>query len=51
MEAGNGPSLVGHDWLTSIQLDWNELFYTHHDSTHLQKVLNKYPRVFENELG
>ena len=49
--AGNGPSLLGRDWLASIQLDWNELFYADHSSTRLQEVINKYSEVFRDELG
>ena len=42
--------VLGRDWLASIQLDWNELFYADHSSTRLQEVINKYSEVFRDEL-
>ena len=53
--AGEGPSLMGRDWLRKIQLDWNELYFTqannNNDSFSLQVLLNKYGSVFRDGLG
>ena len=49
---GNGPTLLGRDWLQVIQLDWSKLHSVHSVSKNdLQEVLNRHPAVFKNELG
>ena len=45
---GNGPSLLGRNWLNTIQLDWKEIKYV---STELNSLLQKYAGLFKNELG
>ena len=47
---GRGPCLLGRDWLTTLKLDWTEIFsvHTHHS---LQDVLETYKEVFEEGLG
>ena len=49
---GNGPSLLGQDWLDKIWLDWQSL---HHlgaaPPTNLQSVLSSPAEVFKDELG
>ena len=48
---GNGPVLLGRNWLTKIQLDWPQMKLISTDSDEkLQKVLSKYT-VFDNKLG
>lgn len=50
--AGEGPTLMGRDWLSKIQLDWNELYYVNHSTPpELQVLLDKYQAVFRDELG
>ena len=41
---GDGPSLLGRDWLSSLNLNWHEVYY---HST-LQEVLDE---AFDNTLG
>lgn len=48
---GNGPSLVGRDWLAKFKLDWGELYYTDRVPEALQGILHKYQAVFRDELG
>ena len=49
---GNGPSLLGRDWLQKIQLDWSKIHPVHSVSQcQLQEILDKHPEVFKNELG
>ena len=49
---GTGPSLVGRDWLKSIQLDWGQLFSMKmSDSPLLSRVLEEHKEVFGSELG
>ena len=46
---GSGPSLLGRDWLSRIQLDWKQIYHVH--SNGLQAVLDKHPEVFREGLG
>ena len=54
--AGNGPNLLGRDWLEQIRFDWSTIFHMHMASeinppSALQSVLAKYPDVFMEGLG
>ena len=46
---GSGPSLMGRDWLSQIQLNWKQIHHIHTAS--LQAVLARYPAVFQKGLG
>ena len=46
---GSGPTLLGRDWLSQIQLDWRAIHHVHTSS--LQAVLARYPSVFKDGLG
>ena len=48
--AGEGPSLLGRNWLTELQLDWHEL-YQMTQYIDLQTILNSYSSIFNEELG
>ncbi len=46
---GDGPTLLGRDWLSILRLDWPRIHYASHSD--LQVILNKYEEVFEEVLG
>ena len=48
--AGNGPSLLGRNWLNQLRLDWKEI---HHMSARitLQDILAKHTAVFSSQFG
>ena len=46
---GEGPSLLGRNWLYELQLKWQEIFWLHNAS--LSQVLEKHKAVFEPGLG
>ena len=46
---GEGPSLLGRNWLGALKLDWHEIFLLHNAS--LKEVLDKRKAVFEPGLG
>ena len=52
---GQGPSLLGQDWLDRVRLDWREIHSV--DTTinatfsMLEAVLPKHSSLFRNELG
>ena len=51
---GNGPSLLGRNWLQHVRLDWKMIkkVTQHSDSKkRLQELLEKYKEVFQEELG
>ena len=48
--AGNGPSLMGQDWLQAIRLDWAHLHQVRSTSK-LQGVLDAHSQVFDDKLG
>ncbi len=47
---GDGPSLLGRDWLRELQLDWGAI---HQVVAHncLQAVLRENDEIFKDELG
>ena len=47
---GNGPSLLGRDWLGKFQFDWRSL-HRIQDKATLEAVLEKHGEVFREELG
>ena len=46
---GNGPTLLGRNWLKDIRLDWQSIYYT--EPAGLPKVLEKYNEIFEDSQG
>ena len=49
---GQGPSLLGRDWLSKIRLDWTELCNNHACySLSVQDILDVNSSVFSPELG
>ena len=49
-EKGEGPSLLGRNWLSAIKLDWQQIFKVEVNCT-LQGVLSCFSEVFKEELG
>ena len=47
---GDGPSLMGRDWLKKIKLDWSQLHQARSSST-LTDILDRYNSLFLDELG
>ena len=47
---GDGPSLLGRNWLLSLKLDWHNILSVK-SAKSLQDVLDKYPEVFQDKLG
>ena len=47
---GNGPSLLGCDWLNKIRLNWAELYHTQQSALTLQDILDRHQTVFSSEL-
>ena len=49
---GNGPSLLGRNWLTRISLDWKRIAaVTAVQDTNLQSLLERYAYLFKEDLG
>ena len=48
--AGQGPSLLGRDWLGQLKLDWQELYRVNQPERSLQTILDKYKAMFKDEL-
>ena len=46
---GEGPSLLGRNWLGALKLDWHEIFWLH--NTSLKEVLDKHKAIFEPGLS
>ena len=47
---GNGPALLGRNWLNKLKLDWGTLAYSAVTRS-LQNVLDSHMDVFKDELG
>ena len=48
---GNGPSLLGRDRLSKIQLNWKDIYTVHVKGTALEDVLASHSSLFKEELG
>ena len=46
---GQGPSLLGRNWLVKLQLDWENIFALQANS--LQDVLDGFTSFFQESLG
>ena len=46
---GNGPNLLGRNWLPYIQIDWKSIHVVSNDK--LQNILAKHQNVFGEGLG
>ena len=61
--SGDGPSLMGRNWLQEIKLKWDNILHVNqHDenqksplaeteATDLEEILNRYDDIFKEELG
>ena len=50
--AGEGPSLLGRDWLSHIRLDWSTLNHIQTAAiSACQKILDQHKTLFKDELG
>ena len=50
--AGEGPSLLGKNWMTKIRLNWNKLVHkVQAEDYTLDAVLQKHPDAFKERLG
>ena len=47
---GNGPSLLGRNWLTKLRLNWQEIFSVRTNHS-LESLLQQHEGVFKDELG
>ena len=47
---GEGPTLLGRNWLEALRLDWRTIFRVGKSQT-LQEVLDEHSNVFKEELG
>ena len=47
---GNGPSLLGRNWLTKLRLNWQEIFSVRTNHS-LESLLKQHEGVFKDELG
>ena len=47
---GNGPSLIGRNWLSSLRLNWKSIFTVRAQKT-LDEILSNYDEVFHDDLG
>ena len=47
MFTGDGPSLLGCDWLSKIRLNWAEVYHTQQSA---QDILDRHQTVFSSEL-
>ena len=46
---GDGPSLLGRDWLQKVKLDWGKIH--HMSESKLHTILGNHSSVFKDELG
>jgi hypothetical protein len=49
--AGNGPSLLGREWLYESKINWQDILRVHSVSLSLHDLLKKHEVLFEEGLG
>ena len=47
---GDGPALLGRDWLSQLQLDWKEINFVHSGPSKIQFLLTKFATLFSPKL-
>jgi hypothetical protein len=47
---GEGPTLLGRDWLARLRVDWQSMFNTK-EVISLETILEKHKALFQDELG
>ena len=48
---GNGPALLGQDWLKFLKLDWHQIYHVaRKDTKRLEPLLERYQGLFKDEL-
>ena len=45
----DGPTLLGRNWLSSLELEWSQLHRLHNGA--LEEVLRKHSSAFQEDLG
>ena len=48
---GNGPNLIGRNWLQQIRINWKNLLQLKEDRSTADKIDKNYEEVFQEELG
>ena len=48
---GDGPSLLGRDWLKTFRLDWSQLNHVYQPSNQCDKVVEKHKQLLVDDLG
>ena len=49
---GNGPTLMGRDWLRDIKLDWSELFHLQQSAKpSCSRIIDSHTNVFKDDMG
>ena len=49
--AGNGPTLLGRDWLERIRLEWGRIKLLRTTPVEKMQDLRRYEDVFSEEIG
>ena len=48
---GDGPSLLGRDWLKQLRQNWTQISMVQNSSTQLEDLMKEYSENFRDELG
>ena len=48
--SGDGPNLLGRDWLNHLKLDWQTIYNVKVNQA-LKEMLQKHSMLFSHELG
>ena len=48
---GDGPRVLGRDWLKQLRLNWTQISMVQNCSTQLEDLMKEYSELFREELG